>query len=137
LRLQDSAVSRSHAKLRVVDGRAKISDLGSHNGTLINGERITGERSLISGDIISICSINLAFQARVRPSLKRTVLGYPQLRQRAEEELERALRYARPLAMLTVVFGGVVDRPRLAASIFESLRVIDVIGWSASGDHLL
>ncbi len=41
LRLADSGVSRRHAKvIRVQDGRVSLVDLGSTNGTFVDGERI-------------------------------------------------------------------------------------------------
>ena len=36
------SVSRQHARLRLSDGEASIEDLGSKNGTWVNGERIDG-----------------------------------------------------------------------------------------------
>lgn len=45
IRLFDSEISRRHAKLIVLaDGRAAISDLGSSNGTAINGTRLAADR---------------------------------------------------------------------------------------------
>lgn len=40
LELQDGSVSRNHAKMRVEDGRVMICDLGSSNGTAINGYKM-------------------------------------------------------------------------------------------------
>lgn len=51
----DGAVSRRHALLeRDPQGTWSIVDLGSHNGTLVNGERLTDRRSLSDGDRISV-----------------------------------------------------------------------------------
>ncbi|HME91412.1 MAG TPA: FHA domain-containing protein, partial [Myxococcaceae bacterium] len=41
--LDDDKVSRRHARIRLVGGQARIADLGSRNGTRVNGERISGE----------------------------------------------------------------------------------------------
>ncbi|MBK5334204.1 MAG: FHA domain-containing protein, partial [Ilumatobacteraceae bacterium] len=40
-----------------------IVDLGSTNGTKINGTRIDGERTLADGDIVSVGSTHLRFEA--------------------------------------------------------------------------
>ena len=40
LRLNDGSVSRYHAFLRRVDGRYLLSDVGSQNGTFVNGRRV-------------------------------------------------------------------------------------------------
>jgi|GEM_PF-2750058 len=51
----DGAVSRRHALLeRDPQGIWSIVDLGSHNGTSVNGERVTDRRSLSDGDRISV-----------------------------------------------------------------------------------
>jgi len=54
LQLIDGKVSREHCRLGDEDGRIVIEDLGSHNGTFVNGERIAGRRALVSGDEIAI-----------------------------------------------------------------------------------
>lgn len=50
---RDLDVSSRHAELRSVGDRHVIVDLGSTNGTFVNGEPITGERVLRAGDIIT------------------------------------------------------------------------------------
>lgn len=52
--IPDSTVSRKHAKIEVgpEDDQYLIADLGSHNGTLINGKRITDQASVKQGDLI-------------------------------------------------------------------------------------
>jgi len=52
--IDDPSVSRRHARI-VVDGdRATIRDLGSKNGTIVNGALVDGERDLTDGDEIQI-----------------------------------------------------------------------------------
>ncbi len=50
---QFPTVSGTHARVSVEDGVPVIEDLGSKNGTLVNGEHIRRE-SLVSGDIVEI-----------------------------------------------------------------------------------
>ncbi|WKV75566.1 FHA domain-containing protein [Streptomyces sp. PCS3-D2] len=48
-------VSRRHAELRALpDGGYEIADLGSHNGTYLNGAPVTGAAPLAEGDIVGI-----------------------------------------------------------------------------------
>jgi pSer/pThr/pTyr-binding forkhead associated (FHA) protein len=47
-------VSRQHCLLRVADDAVYIRDLGSTNGTLLNGVRVVGERRLDSGDKVQV-----------------------------------------------------------------------------------
>jgi pSer/pThr/pTyr-binding forkhead associated (FHA) protein len=54
IRLTDRNVSRRHAKLQKQDGAYVLQDLGSYNGTVINGTRLSDTRSLKIGDQIVI-----------------------------------------------------------------------------------
>lgn len=47
-------VSRQHCLLRIAEGSVHIRDLGSSNGTLVNGERVTDERPLQEGDQLQV-----------------------------------------------------------------------------------
>jgi pSer/pThr/pTyr-binding forkhead associated (FHA) protein len=57
--LEDSSVSAQHALLRPVDGIWTIEDLGSRNGTLVNGRKITGAVDLSCGDSIQLGRVHL------------------------------------------------------------------------------
>ena len=46
LRINDPGVSRRHAELRVEDDALLVADLGSTNGTLVDGERVERRRVL-------------------------------------------------------------------------------------------
>ncbi|HIE51823.1 MAG TPA: FHA domain-containing protein [Armatimonadetes bacterium] len=50
----DREVSRRHARLIFDDGQWWIEDLGSRNGTFVNGHRLTARRPLTSGDRIRL-----------------------------------------------------------------------------------
>ncbi len=54
-----SSVSRRHCAITRKDTTVSIKDLGSRNGTLVNGKKITGEVQLSSGDEIGIGSLKL------------------------------------------------------------------------------
>ncbi len=53
---KDPDVSSKHAELHIADDSATIRDLNSTNGTFVNGQRISGERSLKPGDLIAFGS---------------------------------------------------------------------------------
>ena len=59
--LSDSNVSRRHAELARTDAGWTIADLGSTNGTRVNGQRITSQ-VLRSGDVITLGLIELQFK---------------------------------------------------------------------------
>ena len=58
--LDDVTVSRRHAELQVDARRCTISDLGSLNGTYVNGERVD-EAVLAHGDDVMIGRFRLVF----------------------------------------------------------------------------
>lgn len=52
--LPESSVSRRHAELEYATGRARVRDLGSHNGTLVNGTACDGWRNVGPGDQVAL-----------------------------------------------------------------------------------
>jgi hypothetical protein len=57
----DNGVSRLHAVIRLVKGKPAIMDLGSANGTYLNGVRLTPnvEQPLIHGDTVSLGKLKI------------------------------------------------------------------------------
>jgi hypothetical protein len=60
VRVPDQNVSRRHAELRLEDGGYSIVDLGSTNGTIVNGKRVDRAR-LEEGDRITLGSTEIVF----------------------------------------------------------------------------
>ncbi len=50
--LTDATVSGIHAELKIVNGELILNDLGSTNGTLLNGHRVTDTEVLHDGDVV-------------------------------------------------------------------------------------
>ena len=61
--VDDETVSRHHAEVRARGGALEIEDLGSTNGTLVNGERIAQPQRLQPGDRVHIASLQLVVRA--------------------------------------------------------------------------
>lgn len=61
--IDDGNVSREHARIKPGTNGYVVQDLGSTNGTLVNGQRITGSRMLADGDIVSFGSTHVRFEA--------------------------------------------------------------------------
>jgi two-component system, NtrC family, response regulator HydG len=59
--LRDEHASRQHAQLRWENDAWLIQDLGTLNGTYVNGERIAEPRALEHGQIIGIADMRLRF----------------------------------------------------------------------------
>jgi Protein of unknown function (DUF3662)/FHA domain len=60
--LADDSVSRRHAEVRRQGSEIVVVDLGSTNGTKVNGERV-GERVLDDGDVVTVGNVSLRFEA--------------------------------------------------------------------------
>lgn len=58
--LEEPHVSRTHAQLRVRDGRFVLFDLGSTGGTEVNGRRVK-QHILRPGDVITIAKLRLVY----------------------------------------------------------------------------
>jgi hypothetical protein len=68
--LRDSRVSRRHARLAARDGMLILTDLGSTNGTMVNGHRVS-EVVLGAGDRIELGETSLVIQAAPTDSAAR------------------------------------------------------------------
>lgn len=52
--INDAEVSRKHARLTFQGGKYVLEDLGSTNGTFVNGQRLTSATVLKAGDVVSL-----------------------------------------------------------------------------------
>ena len=71
--INDPEVSRHHMRLTRGAGGFTVEDLGSTNGTFVNGQRLTGARPLRPGDMVGLGeTVTLAYEmsAVARPAPK-------------------------------------------------------------------
>lgn len=62
--INDAEVSRKHSRLTFQGGKYVLEDLGSTNGTFVNGQRLASPIVLKSGDVVSLGEqIVLMFEA--------------------------------------------------------------------------
>lgn len=67
--INDAEVSRRHAKLTRQDNAYALEDLGSTNGTFVNGTRLSGIFTLKTGDTVSFGeNIALLYEAAFDPN---------------------------------------------------------------------
>jgi pSer/pThr/pTyr-binding forkhead associated (FHA) protein len=63
IRIDDVSVSRQQAEIQQEEGGGwVVRDIGSSNGTFVNGERLTGDRPLKPGDEIAVGQFSLFFE---------------------------------------------------------------------------
>jgi diguanylate cyclase (GGDEF)-like protein len=153
IRLDDDSISRGHARI-VVDGKnVRIEDLGSANGTVLNGKRVTGA-PLRDGDKIQLGATTILkftyhdkleedfqrhmYDAALRDSLTKA-FNKQHLLDRLTVELAFACRHQTPLALTMLdldhfknvndTYGHVAGDhvlSKLAAAIRPILRTEDV-----------
>jgi pSer/pThr/pTyr-binding forkhead associated (FHA) protein len=87
-------VSRVHAVLERFGDTWTVRDLGSRNGTFVNGGRIIGERALHSGDEIVLGRLRLLFHGPTRGPETAAIATPPPLTPRERDVL---LALCRPL----------------------------------------
>ena len=134
----DPSVSRAHARLTIGPAEIRIADMGSRNGTLVNGEKLRAERVLLSGDVIAVGDISLVLHRLAAPWTERASLDAAALLRRLEEEIERSLRYQRPLGVACLLAtAGMIDRPRILLRLRPHLRLMDVVAFRGAGELLL
>jgi len=117
LQVHDESLSRAHAAFVLSGGMLSVRDLGSTNGTFIDGNRVTGERALGSGERVQLGSNTLLRTQRMGPTelaaaqmLWESATADPltglsnrrYLEQRIRSEYAFAARHQRALSMLVL-----------------------------------
>jgi pSer/pThr/pTyr-binding forkhead associated (FHA) protein len=91
--LVEEMVSRKHARIALSEGTISIEDLGSTNGTFVNGEKVQqgtlreGDRVLIGTNILKV--VTAPQDGDARANLKAMAVGGKTARQRPTEEAPR------------------------------------------------
>jgi pSer/pThr/pTyr-binding forkhead associated (FHA) protein len=65
--IDEPSVSRRHATISTSAAGAMLRDLGSRNGTFVDGRRIDAPIPLLNGAVVSIGPVALLFAARSTP----------------------------------------------------------------------
>lgn len=72
--LQDERASRVHCEIFHGSSGWLVRDLKSRNGTLVNGESLDSDQTLVTGDVISIGRVEILFVREIpRPILPRII----------------------------------------------------------------
>ena len=78
LRIKSSQVSRKHCQFFEKNGMLMVKDLGSSNGTFLNGKKIEGQRVLEPGDELTVGPVKLRVEAAGKAgSAARPAAGKP------------------------------------------------------------
>jgi diguanylate cyclase (GGDEF)-like protein len=99
-------VSRQHARVVRRGADIVVEDLGSRNGTRVNGQRIEAATRISSGDEVTVgpAVAVVGVSTRLR---RRTLIGSTSyLEERLAAEVDRAVRYKRPLGLIMLRIDG-------------------------------
>jgi hypothetical protein len=112
VQVEGTWVSRRHARLAWTGTEYIVEDLGSTNGTFVNGERVSGPRALRSGDRLQLGDqVAFAFETRapvpgMAPSSGRSADPSKAQKVPAKPERRRAWMWALALLGLLVVIAA-------------------------------
>lgn len=88
--INDPKVSRHHLQVIQDDyGNFRIADFGSANGTFVNGQKISGEMSLSSNDIVRIGNTTVAWKQYFAPVENRTQINPMPTYQQATDVIKK------------------------------------------------
>ena len=77
--INDPEVSRHHCRMTRGGGGYTLEDLGSTNGTFVNGQRLTGARPLAGGDMVGLGeTVTLGYESTIaapEPGQQATMMG--------------------------------------------------------------
>jgi hypothetical protein len=108
--LDHRSVSREHAKIACDGGQARIIDLGSVNGVVIKGEKVS-EARLVSGDVIELGDVLLRYVGpgehyMFDPAEVRALTASKHERSRAPQLVALGLVVGGIIAALAIVHSG-------------------------------
>ncbi len=72
LRPASPLISKKHCAFITKGNRAMVRDFGSTNGTLVNDERLKGEREITNDDIVKVGPIEFRVEMEVIPAVRQT-----------------------------------------------------------------
>jgi pSer/pThr/pTyr-binding forkhead associated (FHA) protein len=118
LALDDTAVSALHAVLQHFAAGWSVRDLGSRNGTFVNGERISSEQMLRNGDEVRIGRVRIVLKDPAHAARRTEGLAEPP--RLTPRERDVLLELCRPLLQ-----GDAFTEPASVGDIAQALVVSD------------
>jgi DNA-binding NtrC family response regulator len=137
LRIAHTSISRAHARIVLAGERATLTDLGSHNGTRVNGIRLARAHDLKPGDVISLGAATLVLQHDAQGAPRRSIVERSQLQERLAEEVARAIRFSRPVTLISIDLGQPLPPLKLAEIVLPGLELINVVGMGGPNELLV
>jgi DNA-binding NtrC family response regulator/pSer/pThr/pTyr-binding forkhead associated (FHA) protein len=131
--IEHDSVSRMHARIRRRGDVIEVEDLGSRNGTRVNGERIVGVTRVSAGDEIAIgpmiAVVGVTSALRRSSPIASAAAGEARL----AAEVDRSVRYHRPLTLALIH----IANDEAVEAIANALRPMDLIAEDAGDNYFL
>jgi two-component system response regulator AtoC len=99
--VDDMTISRQHARFTYRDGCVEVEDLGSRNGTLVRGMRVSNAK-LRSGDDVRLGGVAISIHLREGAEPPLGISSYDQLIIRLEDEVVRARTFGHSFSLVAV-----------------------------------
>jgi pSer/pThr/pTyr-binding forkhead associated (FHA) protein len=131
IQIDDVSISRRQAEIQQEGDGWVVRDIGSSNGTFVNGERLAGDRPLKAGDEISIGQFSLFFE--------RGIASYQPRSQAAAKEASRpapAPRVAGPADSTAYLGSEEIERIEREAAQKRQAHLIWEVGASRATHYL-
>ena len=74
---QETSISRDHCVIRSHKGRLEVTDLGSRNGTRVNGRRIKEAMQLQHRDVVKVGESELTILLEIEPGSRGSTTEIP------------------------------------------------------------
>ena len=132
------SVSRRHARFRCRGGSIVVEDVGSTNGTVVNGSVIDGPRRLAAGDVVGIGMATAVLATTTAARERHLIATVSEFEDRLEAEVDRARRYHRPLGLVMLRFSGASDAmDDFVTAFVRSLRRMDLLAEYSAEEFAL
>ncbi len=126
--LDSERVSRLHARIARTGSRVLVEDLGSRNGTKLNGARIEGPTEVKSGDQIEIGPATVVVSVQSLIGARPRLGSGAYLDERLRAEADRGLRYQRRFGLLMMRLSGPLPAVDAAVErLARQIRPMDTI----------
>ncbi len=128
IQVDHDGVSRRHARVKRRGDHVQVEDLESRNGTSVNGAPIIGARRLAVGDVIVVGPASAIVASSSSAKRTRQVATVGEFEDRFDAEVDRAVRYQRPLGLVMLRIEGPVElMTEHVEALVGQLRRMDVV----------
>jgi transcriptional regulator with PAS, ATPase and Fis domain len=136
--IDDSRISRRHARIWREENKVWVEDLGSTNGTRVNEVPIPHKQRIGPGDAIGLGSATLVVSSLTLNVGQHRLYTDGEFEEQLEMEIDRAKRYRRSMSVLMIHLPGRVEAiHKNLLAIATSLRKMDRLAAYSPYDYVI